>query len=64
MSPTSCFSKASDDEEMFILLGRDEASEWAVRAWIDARIALGINKRDDDKIKSAEEWLRRAYIKR
>ena len=55
--PTSCLNKARDDEWLFVLLGRDAAAGAAVRAWIEERIRLGKNQRDDPKIREAEQWI-------
>jgi hypothetical protein len=33
--PTSCMSRARDDEQTFVLLGRDTAAPATVRAWIE-----------------------------
>lgn len=52
----SCLSKASDDEEIFVLLGRDPSACFAVISWCSDRIKRGINKPDDPKIVSALQW--------
>lgn len=51
--PNSCFNKAREDEEMFVLLARDKATPNTVRYWVNERITLGLNKPDDPKIVSA-----------
>lgn len=56
--PTSCMSRARDDEWTFVLLGRDPAAVVAVRAWIEERVRLGKNRRDDPQIVGAEKWIR------
>jgi hypothetical protein len=56
--PTSCMSRARDEEWTFVLLGRDRAAPVAVRAWIEERIRLGKNTRADAQILDAEEWIR------
>lgn len=56
-NPNSCINKARDDEWVFVLLQRDSAAPEAVRAWIEARIAMGKNKPDDPKILEAERWI-------
>lgn len=56
-NPASCMSRARDDEMTFVLLGRDVAATHAVKAWIEARISLGKNRRDDPQIVEAEEWI-------
>lgn len=48
--PESCFNRARMDEMIFVLLDRDLAAPIAIRAWINARIALGMNMPDDEKI--------------
>lgn len=53
----SCMSRARDDEWTFVLLGRDRAAPVAVRAWIEERIRLGKNRRDDPQIVEAEQWI-------
>ena len=53
----SCLNRARDDEWLFVLLGRDAAAPVAVRAWIEERIRLGKNTRDDPQISEAERWI-------
>lgn len=55
--PASCMSRARDDEWTFVLLGRDAAAPHAVRAWIEERIRLGKNTREDAQIIEAEMWI-------
>lgn len=55
--PGSCLNKASDDEMLFVLLGRDLASTVAVEAWINERIALGKNRVNDSQIMEAQAWV-------
>lgn len=50
LSPQSCWNKAADQEFVFILLARDKAAPVAIRAWVDERLRLGMNKPDDPKI--------------
>lgn len=57
-NPASCMSRARDDEMTFVLLGRDVAFAAAVRAWIEERIRLGKNRRDDAQIVEAERAVR------
>jgi hypothetical protein len=52
-NPKSCMSRARDDEQTFVLLGRDAAAPAAIRAWVEERIRLGKNKRDDAQIQEA-----------
>jgi len=49
-NPQSCMSRARDDEMTFVLLARDAAAPFAIRAWADKRIHLGKNKLDDPQI--------------
>ncbi len=56
-NPASCMSRARDHEWTFVLLGRDAAAPAAVRAWIEERIRLGKNKREDAQIVEAEQWI-------
>ena len=51
--PTSCLSRANDDEELFVLLGRDVAAPGAIRFWAQTRIQMGKNKPDDPQIREA-----------
>lgn len=53
-NPNSCLNKARDDEMTFVLLGRDSAAAVTIRMWIEARILLGKNTRDDAQIREAE----------
>ena len=52
-NPTSCLNKAADDEPLFVLRGKDPAAAIAICAWIEERIALGKNARDDQKMQDA-----------
>lgn len=54
--PGSCLNRARDDEWLFVLLGRDISAPFAVRAWVEHRIASGKNRRDDLQIVEAERW--------
>lgn len=56
-NPESCMSRAKDDEMTFVLLGRDIAATVAVQAWIDERIRVGKNGRDDMQIAEAKNWI-------
>lgn len=60
--PTSCMSRAKDDEMIFVLLGRDRAAPATVRAWIEERIRLGKNVRTDTQIINAEQWIETVLI--
>lgn len=52
-NPNSCMSRASEDEMTFVLLGRDVAAPAAIRAWIEERVRLGKNAREDPQILEA-----------
>lgn len=52
--PSSCMSRARDDEMTFVLLARDMAAPATIRFWIQERIRLGKNKPDDGQILEAE----------
>lgn len=54
--PSSCMSKARDDEWTFVLLGRDAAAPVAVRAWVAERLRLKKNEPDDLQIQEALGW--------
>lgn len=57
-SPAGCMARARDDEMTFVLLGRDAAAPYAIRAWIAERVRLGKNRPDDPQIVEAEECAR------
>lgn len=66
-SPSSCLSKAENEEMVFVLLSRDPAASIAVRAWIEARLAMGKNTSGDAQIQEAQrvvEEMQRQYTKR
>ncbi len=48
--PSSCMSKAREDEMTFVLLGRDPAAPAAILAWVQERIRLGKNDLLDEQI--------------
>lgn len=52
-NPNSCWNKARDDEQVFILLERDEAMAATLRSWADNRIRLEIDKSTSPKITAA-----------
>jgi hypothetical protein len=60
--PASCFSKARDDEILFVLLARDPAAPGTIRDWIDRRIEMGLNQPGDSKLIEADECARRIEI--
>lgn len=51
--PYSCFNRSAPDEWLFVLLARDQAAPVAIRAWVDERIRLKLNKIDDRQIQDA-----------
>ena len=52
--PKSCLNRAFEDELIFVLLARDPAAPVAIQAWIEKRIELGLNTRDDPKLTEAQ----------
>lgn len=46
----SCLNKAKSNELIFVLLGHDPASPFAIEQWCEERVRLGKNKADDDQI--------------
>lgn len=48
--PNSCMNRAKDDEETFVLLGRDAATPATIRFWAARRIELGKNGHNDKQI--------------
>jgi hypothetical protein len=50
---TSCLNRAKEDELLFVLLGRDRAAPFAIRAWTAHRIRLGLNSANDAQIAEA-----------
>lgn len=53
--PSSCWNKARNEEQLFILLGRDEAAPRTIREWCRLRIELGKNMPGDPQVISALE---------
>lgn len=49
----SCWNKASRNEMVFVLLGRDLATADTIEFWCQRRIELGLNTADDDQIRDA-----------
>lgn len=50
LQSNGCLGKAADDEMIFVLLARDAAAPVAILAWVEERIRIGKNKRDDAQI--------------
>lgn len=53
--PNSCFNKARDDEIVFVLLARDEATADTIRYWANKRVKLGKNRFTDEQIVKARK---------
>lgn len=51
--PRSCLNKALPHEQLFVLLGRDPAAPYAIRCWIEERLARGLNHPDDIQVTNA-----------
>ena len=49
----SCLNKATDNEMLFVLLGRDKAAPDAIRCWVQKRLLLGLNNVGDVQINEA-----------
>lgn len=56
LSPTSCLSKARDDELIFVLLERDKTAAEVVRYWCTLRVKHKLNTWKDHKIREALAW--------
>lgn len=56
--PTSCLSKAHDNERVFVLLARDVTAPATIRFWCQERMRLGKNTIDDSQIQEAFECAR------
>jgi hypothetical protein len=54
----SCWNKASEDEFIFAILGRDAAGPATIRAWIKERIRLGLNDLGDEQLRKAEDAIK------
>ena len=52
-STKSCTATAHPQEMVFVLLGRDAAAPFAIRAWADERVRLGKNVEGDVQIVEA-----------
>lgn len=53
--PNSCFNRAKDEENVFVLLGRDAAAPATIRFWCNERVAIGKNTYNDKQICDALE---------
>lgn len=51
--PSSCMVRAAPEEMTFVLLARDVAAPFAIRAWVKERVRLGKNKYTDPQIVEA-----------
>lgn len=52
-NPSSCLSRARDDEEIFVILERDDTFSEVVRYWAAKRIEKGKNTPGDAQITEA-----------
>lgn len=57
-NPKSCINKAGNHEMVFVLLSRDTAAPFAIAAWIESRLTLGLNEPNDPQITEARDVLR------
>jgi hypothetical protein len=57
--PNSCLNRARDDEIVFVLLARDDATPGTIRDWVARRIRMGKNRPDDAQMTEALEAARR-----
>ena len=57
-NPSSCMSRAADNEMVFVLLGRDTAAPLAIKTWCDERVRQGKNAETDLQIVEAREVIR------
>lgn len=46
----TCWNNAKEDEQVFVLLGRDPATPMTIRVWCRERIMLGKNTANDPQI--------------
>lgn len=51
--PMSCWSRADNQEPVFVLLGRDVVAPHVIRFWCQMRVDAGKNQLDDAQITSA-----------
>jgi hypothetical protein len=49
----SCFNRALELENMFVLLERDAAAPATIRFWVNERIRRGLSQREDPQIAEA-----------
>lgn len=54
VNPNGCLNKALDSERIFVMLARDAAAPFAIRAWVGERIRLGKDRTDEDIATLAE----------
>lgn len=52
-NPNSCMNRARDDEDLFVLMGRDIAAPATIRFWCTQRVTLGKNEASDTQIREA-----------
>ena len=58
--PNSCLNKAADGEMIFVLREKDAAMAGTIRDWVERRLRLGLNQREDRKIMDALDMV--AYL--
>ncbi len=63
-NPSSCMSRAKDEEMTFVLLERDDAAPSTIRYWISRRISLGKNNPSDPQIIDAEQCAREMEMRK
>lgn len=54
----TCMAHAHPQEMVFVLLSRDAAAPFAIRAWADERVRLGKNAETDEQIVEARACAR------
>lgn len=52
-NPSSCLNRATDDEPLFVLRGKDVTAPDVIRDWCFRRIDAGKNQKGDEQIKQA-----------
>lgn len=55
----SCLNRAREDEQIFVLLGRDKSAPAAVLAWCKHRIESGKSLPESKEIVEALLWIER-----
>lgn len=52
-NPKSCLNKATENEALFVLLGRDKTTPQTIEFWAIERMRLGLNQWGDPQIMEA-----------